>query len=814
MFKNYLKISWRNLMKNKTFSIVNITGLAIGLACFLLIALYVTDELSFDKYNVKADRIFRINSDLLFNGTEAHMPVSSDMMGAALKKDYPQVEDFARIYASSGNRFIKKGNDYINEERIAFADSTLFNVFTLPALKGDTKIALNEPNAVVITASTAKKYFGTTDVIGKTVEVKNDNPTLTPFKITAVIKDIPANSHFNFDFLFSMKNAPYPQWGDYLSHNFHTYLLLKPGVDYKAFEKLFLRQYLNKYVLPQAKQYMQINSIEEFEHTGNRINYSLMPLTKIHLYSDRMFELSPSGNVQYVYIFSAVALFILLIACVNFMNLTTARSAGRAKEVGVRKVLGSKRKELIAQFLTESVMMTLFSLMLAILLVYSVLHAFNEIAGKDISFINIFSPVIFPLLFALPIIVGLLAGSYPALFLSAFKPIEVLKGKLKMGSKSGTLRSVLVVFQFFISIVLIIGTIVIYRQLSFIQNKNIGFNKNQVLIINDAYNLGNNVQAFKNDVEHLPGVKKGTISGFLPVSSSSRSDNSFSTEAVMDVHNGFNMQVWDVDYDYLETMGMDVVKGRNFSRDFGSDSSGMLINEATAKILGMDNPVGKKLYTMNLDSQQKISYTILGVVRNFNYESLRQTVGPLCFKLQRSYGLASFRVNAGNISSLIPTIENKWKSMAPGMPFSYRFLDDSFDEMYRAEQRAGKIALIFSTLAIFIACLGLFGLVTFIAEQRTKEIGIRKVLGASVNGIVQLLSKDFMKLVAIAFIIAAPVSWFFMNKWLQNFAYRTDITWWIFALAAVLALFIALATISFQAIKAALNNPVKSLRTE
>ncbi|MEP6513432.1 MAG: ABC transporter permease, partial [Parafilimonas sp.] len=804
MIKNYFKIALRNLWKNKIFSIINIVGLATGLCCFLLITIYVLDELNYDRYNKNAQRIFRISSDIKFGGGELHSSQTSDMMGSLLKKDYPDVEEYTRIYNNNGNKLIKKGNEYINEANVAHVDSTFFSIFALPAIAGDTKTALKEPNTVVITESAARKYFGTTtDAIGKSVETNDKGQTV--YKITAVIKDIPQNSHFHFDFLFSMKNVDY-QWGQLTSHNFHTYLLLKPGTDYKELEKKF-SQYIDKYVLPEAKQYMQISSMEDFKKAGNKLDYLLTPLTNVHLYSDYSFELSPPGNIHYVYIFSAVALLILLIACINFTNLTTARSANRAKEVGIRKVLGTERKNLITQFLTESILMAVLSLVIAVVLAYFILPVFNEIAAKSMHINILFSPLILPILVALPFVVGIMAGSYPAFYLSAFKPIRVLKGKLQQGSKRGGLRNLLVVFQFATSIFLIIGTIIIFRQLNYIQTKNLGFNKDQVLIINDAYVLKKNSDAFKNEVIQMPGVISGTLSGYLPVSQSARNDNTYSKETVMDSKNGINMQTWNTDYDYLKTMGIELKSGRNFSKDFGTDSTAVIINETTEKFLGYNDPIGKNIYTVPDASGKTTAYTIIGVAKNFNYESLHQPIGPLAFFLRKSTGLASFKVKPDNISSLIKSIESKWKSLAPGMPFSYRFLDDSFSNMYSAEQRVGKIALIFSILAILIACLGLFGLATFIAEQRTKEIGIRKVLGASVNGIVQLLSKDFIKLVIIAFVIAAPFAWWAMNRWLQDFAYRINISWWIFLLAIGIALIIALATISFQAIKAAIANP-------
>jgi putative ABC transport system permease protein len=811
MIKNYLKIAWRNLLRNKTFSFINIFGLAVGLSCFIMIALYVLDELSYDRFNDNAGRIYRIDSDIRFGGGEMHAALSSDMTGQVLKKDYPQVEQYTRIYNSNGYKLIKKGTSFIKETNVANVDSTFFEVFTFPAIAGDTRTALDQPNTVVVTQSAAKKYFGTTDVIGKTIEISDNKSKF--YKITAVIADMPKNGHFNFDFLFSMKNVDY-KWGQFTSHNFHTYLLLTKGTDYKVFEKNF-DQYINRYVLPFVQQFVKITSMDEFRKAGNKLEYTLTPLTKIHLYSDFQYELAPNGNIQYVYIFGAVALFILLIACVNFMNLTTARSANRAKEVGIRKVLGTERKELMLQFLCESILMVFLSLIIAVGISWIALPIFNEIANKSIHISDLFSPTLLLFLIALPILVGLIAGSYPAFFLSGFKPVEVLKGKLKMGSKNGGLRSVLVVFQFSTSIFLIIGTIVIYRQLHFIQTKDIGFNKDQVLIVNDSYGLGaNNVYVFKDDIAKMSGVQTSTVSSYLPVDNSSRSDMSFFTDPVMDVKNGLDMQYWMVDPDYIRTMGMKIVKGRSFSKEFLSDSNAIIINETTEKILARIDPINTKLYVAD-NNNKLLPYNIIGVVKNFNYESLHQKVGPLSMMLGKGGGgYVAFKVSPSNVAGIISRMEEKWKALAPGMPFSYRFLDDSFNEMYNAEQRVGKIALIFSILAIAIACLGLFGLATFIAEQRTKEIGIRKVLGASVTGIVRLLSKDFVRLVVISFVFAAPLGWYFMNKWLQDYVERISISWWIFVLAAGLAIFIALATVSLQAIKTALMNPAKSLRTE
>lgn len=812
MLKNYLKIAWRNLLKSKVFSSINIIGLASGLACFILIALYVADELSYERFNEKANRIYRINSDILFGGNNLHMAVTSDPMGATLKKDYPQVEEFVRFYNSDGYRMVKKGTEYIREDNVAHADSSLFNVFTLPIISGETKTALTEPNTVVITESTAKKYFASTEVVGKNIETDENKSTL--YKITAVIKDIPHNSHFKFDFIFSMHNVQY-QWGNFLSNNFQTYIVLRPGTDYKTFEKNFA-QVIDKYLLPQAKQFMNINSMEEFAKSGNRLEYSLMPLTAIHLHSDRFPELGVNGNIQYVYIFSAVALFVLLLACINFMNLSTARSSSRAKEVGIRKVLGSEKQSLIKQFLAESTLTAIIATVFAVIIVWLCISWFNNLSGKQLSIADLFQTKYLAVLIALPFVVGLLAGGYPAFFLSSFKPIAVLKGKINAGFKKSTLRNVLVVFQFATSIFLIVGTIVVYRQLNYIQTKKLGFSKDQVLIINGTGGMGNNTEAFKNEVSKLSGVKASTYAGYLPVSNSSRNDNTYSTSPVMDSKNGFNMQTWVADYDYLNVMGMELAKGRNFSKEFGTDSSALIINESLAKLLGFNDPIGKKLYTYFQDqSGTKLStYNIIAVVKNFHFESLKQNIGPLCFRLGKPDWVTAFKVNTGNIKELVSNIESKWKTLAPAMPFSYQFLDESFDNMYRVEQRTAKLGLSLAIIAILIACLGLVGLATYMAEQRIKEIGVRKVLGATVTNLVAMLSKDFLKLVLISTVFAVPLAWWAMNKWLQDFAYRINIGWWVFVAAGILALLIAVLTVSSQAIKAAIANPVKSLRTE
>ncbi len=808
MLRNYLKIAWRNLRKQQGLTFINIFGLAVGLACCLLITLYVLDELSYDRYNAKANRIYRIHTDVKFGGNDSRTAVSPDPVGPTLKQDYPQVEQFVRLH-QRGTWLVKRAGstNSLREENVTFADSTLFDVFTLPLVAGDPKRALTSPNTVVISESAAKRHFGNRDPMGQTLTFNNDQN----YKVTGVMRDMPTNSHFRSDFFPAMLSDGY-QWGQWLSTNHHAYIVLREGTDYRQFEEN-LDAVIEKYVGPQALQFIGI-TLAQFRQAGNRFRFSLMPLTDIHLHSKETIQLAPNSDIQYVYIFSAVALFILLIAGINFMNLATARSASRAKEVGVRKVLGSERQQLMGQFMTESILMTALSMVLALLMVALFIPFFNTLAAKQLSLESLLSPYWLPVLIVLPIAVGLLAGSYPAFFLSSFKPISVLKGKINVSFKGAGLRSGLVVFQFMMSVVLIVGTIIVYRQITYIQSKNLGFKRDQVLTVNDVYAIGKRAETFKQEVLRLPGVVSGSISGYLPTPSN-RSDNSFFPEGKIDQNNAVSMQAWGVDHDYVKTLGMSIVQGRDFSREFGADSSNIILNETAAKLFGGATVIGKRILQFT-NPQEKTSktYTVIGVVKNFHFESLRRNIGALAMVLEPNSGAASFRLSSTDIPALVSQVETKWKQVAPGQPFSYAFLEDSFDAMYRAEQRIGTIALTFAVLAILIACLGLFGLAAFMAEQRTKEIGVRKVLGASVFSIVGLLSKDFLKLVLIAIVIASPIAWWAMNQWLKDFAYKIDIEWWMFALAGLLAVGIALLTVSFQSIKAALMNPVTSLRSE
>jgi putative ABC transport system permease protein len=628
-------------------------------------------------------------------------------------------------------------------------------------------------------------------------------------KVTGVYADMPQNSHFRSDILISMKTQRY-EWGNFLGNNHYTYLVLNKDAAPSVIESKF-EEVVQNYLSPQAQAVLG-SGINELRQSGNYVRYSLMPLTRIHLHSSRGSEISPNGSIQYVYIFSAIALFILSIACINFMNLSTARSANRAKEVGIRKVLGSLRGQLMGQFFTESVVVVGFAMIIGLVLLFLILPLFNDIAHKDLTINSLLNWKFVALLLTLPFVVGFLAGSYPAIFLSGFQPIRVLKGKMGTNSRD-PVRNGLVVFQFMTSLVLIVSTMVIYQQLQYIQNKELGFNKNQVLIVHDAYALNEKTETFKNEVKRLPNVVNGTMSGYLPVESY-RSNSPLFQEGILDQTKMVTIQNWLIDYDYIPTLNMEVVQGRNFSQDFGTDSTAVILNETAVRKFGFKDPIGKRISQLELNMKDIKTYTVVGVIKDFHFESLRSEISALLLKLGRNQGLVSFKIKGDNITATLAQVENQWKAMSNGQPFNYSFMDADFDKMYRTERRVGTIAFGFAMLSILIACLGLFGLAAFMAEQRTKEIGIRKVLGASVLTIVRMLSADFLKLVMLSTLIAFPIAYYFMSKWLEDFAYRTTISVWVFVAAGAVAILIAFLTVSFQTIKAAVANPVKSLRTE
>lgn len=800
MIRNYIKTAVRSLMKNKGFTILNVLGLSVGLATCLLIVFYVVDEFSYDRYNVNADRIYRITENARLNGNEASYAGSEKPLMDALKV-FPQVEKMARIFPKDDlfltvPKFsMRKGNNNIQEKNVAFAESNLFDVFTLPMIDGTPSTSLSGPHSAVITETMAKKYFNKVNAVGETLTI-NDTSF---YKVTGVIKDIPAQSHFNYDFLLSYSSIPESHANGWGYGGVHNYLLLKPGTDVHKLEAQITAIEIKNSFSPKAWI------------TGNNyLKIVLTPLLDIHLRSTSQYELSEGGNIQYIYIFSAIAIFILLIACVNFMNLSTARSANRAKEVGVRKVLGSARKYLIAQFLTESILVTLASTIIAVFLAYMALPLFNQMAAKQLSFnAQIFS-LLLPLLVVIVLVIGFLAGSYPAFFLSAFQPIEVLKGKIAAGFKGGFLRSFLVVFQFSISIFLIIGTLVIYNQLKYIHTKSLGYNRSQMLVIKNVNVLGKQAKILKQEVKQMPGVINVTMSTYLPTGDERNTTGLF-PELPIDIKHDILTEFWPVDENYLNTLGIKLAAGRNFSDQLASDSSAMIVNEAFVRKMGRKDPLNVTYYR---DSYGIQPYHIIGVVKDFHYSSLRNEIKPLAFYYSEDRGAITARVNTANLPALMSQLQDKWKELSPANAFTYSFMDQDFDAAYRSEQRVGTIFITFTALAIAIACLGLFGLAAYAAEQRNKEIGIRKVLGANISTIVSMLSMDFIKLVFIAILIASPIAWWAMNKWLQGFAYRESIQWWVIISAGTIAILIAFFTISFQSIRAAIANPVDSLRSE
>lgn len=806
MIKNYLKVAFRNLLRNKFYSILNISGLAIGIACCLLIVLFVTDELSYDKYYDNSENTYRLTMAGALNGSAFDLAVVGDVVGQTLMEDFPEVTNYVR-FRQNGSPFIRSGEDIFKEEKYVWADQSIIDIFSLQIVSGDASSALTAPKSLLMSESAANKYFGKEEAVGQLVEFRGSKD----YRVTGVYKDIPSNTHFDFDVIGSLLTLEESRRNMWMSMNFQTYVVLAPDADIDKMASLF-PDMLKKYIGPEVKKFMNMEW-KEMEQSGSSMAFAMQPVADIHLNSDLQGELDANGDKSYVYIFSAIAFFILLIACINFMNLATARSAHRAKEVGVRKVLGSVKSQLIYQFLAESILISFISFVLAVGIAYLALPFFNDLSAKDLE-IPFANPVFLSSMFGGVLVVGFLAGSYPAFFLSAFKPVTVLKGSLSNGMKSGALRSVLVVIQFCTSIFLVIGTLVILNQLEFIQNKNLGFDRDQVLIVNDAYLAGSNVSALKTKIESFPEVKSASLSGFLPTPSNNNM-NLFFNGIVPNEGTQVIMSNWTIDYEYLETLGIEIIDGRNFARDFATDSTAMIVNEAALKELELEgDPLGQIVGTFVSNEGDIQGYRIVGVVKDFHYQTLKSKIGPLALQLGNSTGLLNLKVNTNDYSGLLDKLEASWMELAPNQPFETSFLDDRFNRMYDAEQRLGKIFGVFATLTIVVACLGLFGLAAYTAENRIKEVGIRKVLGANVGQIVFLLSKDMGKLVLIALLIGAPFAWYAMDSWLQSFEYRTSIGWTVFAMTALGSLLIALITMSYQSLKAAVSNPVKSLRTE
>jgi putative ABC transport system permease protein len=799
MFKNYLKSALRNIKKHKGYASINIIGLAIGMACCILIVFYISTELSYDRYHKNTERIFRLGLDANLGGSKVVTPISTVPSAPALIQGYPEVIDAVRIRTVSRTS-VEYEDKQFYEDGILYADNSIFSVFTFPMVIGDPRTALETAYSVVLTEDTAKRYFGGQDPVGKTLTLNSESN----FVITGIMKNVPPNSHFTFDMvcsyetLYERNKEIMEEWFNFRDY---TYLLLAEGFDYSELENKF-PAFIEKYMG------------STLQAIGGEINFFLQPLTSIHLHSNLENEISPNSSITYIYIFAAVALFILCIACINFMNLATARSSTRAKEVGMRKVVGAERKELIRQFLGESLLYSFLSLMIALLLSWLVLPFVSSLSGQDLS-INLGRvPWLIPALIGLALFVGLLAGSYPALFLSAFRPSQVLKGNLKAGSAHSRLRSILVVSQFLISISLIIGTGVILSQIKFMKNKSLGFDKKNVLVVEIMdRNLRRSLDSIKAEIQRIPGVLRVSSTSLVP--GQEPSVQPFVPEGYSEKQAQL-MEIFWVDHDFFPTLGMEVVEGRNFSLEFGTDSSSaVIINETAARRYGWENPIGKTILAPSDEVMKWDTYTIVGVVKDFHRTSLHSVIAPqLIGNDPARFDELAIRIAPENSGATLSLLREKWKKIDPQRPLDFFYLDAQLDSQYGAEERLSDILSAFSVFAILIACLGLFGMASFAAEQRTKEIGIRKVLGASVPGVVVLLSKDFLKLIAIANLIAWPLSYFGMHRWLQNFAYKTGINLWVFVFTGVLAMGIALATVSYQSIRAALLDPIDAIKYE
>ncbi|MGN6601462.1 MAG: ABC transporter permease [Ginsengibacter sp.] len=794
MFKNYFKVALRNLWKHRVFSMINIMGLAVGMTACFLIYLYVHFETNYDAFNTKADRIYRIVTDIKTPSDVLHWSATSAPMAINMEKDFPEVESAVRI---SGQSFlVRKGNEKFQEKNSIMADSTLFKIFDFPLIYGDKNTALKEPMSVVLSQTAAKKYFGNKNPVGQTVILTGKNLNAT---VTGVMKDIPENSQIKADMIVSMSSQKqiYGGTNDSSWANFYlnSYLLLKPHTNYKKLEAKF-------------PDFLDRHTGKELKEAQMSFTLFLEPLRDVYLYSTR--DGSQSGNINNVYIFSVIALFILLIACINFINLTTARSAERAKEVGIRKVIGAARLQLAKQFTGESVVISLIAFIISVILCALLLPSFNQLAGKQISTAFFYHPMYIVSLFLISVAIGIIGGFYPALVLSSYKPVAVLKGRFLTGNKGVLLRKGLVIFQFTISIILITGTLIVYNQLHYMRSRDLGFNKDQTMIIDT--NDDKNKDAFKESLSSIQGVRSTAFSSGIPGGGVN------TAYSKVENNNGemqtTNLDIYFVDFNFINQYQMKLVAGRAFSPDYGGDTThAMVINESASKLLGFASPqqaIGK-----NFDQWGRQG-KIIGVVKDFHYQALQQPIKALSMRIDSSdnYQFLSVKVAAKNLPSTIKAIESKWNQIIPNRPFDYSFLDESFDKQYRAEDRFGELFFNFAILAIFISCLGLLGLASYSTLQRTKEISVRKVLGASVSGVTTLLTKDFIRLVLIGLLIASPIAWFIMNKWLQGFAYRTNIGWGTFAFAGIIAVLIAIITVSFQAIKAAVANPVKSLRSE
>ncbi len=795
MIKNLLLVALRNFKRDKWYSLLNILGLTIGITFSLFLIFYIQDELSYDRYNKKVDRIYRINSHIKEPDKDTmRWAVTPFPMAPALAKDYPEVEEAVR-FIGNGKVMYKNGDLRLYEDKVFFADSNLFRVFTYKFIAGDPQTALKDPKSMVLTRSVAKKFFGNTaNCVGKSLE----NASGDVYKITAVIEDVPKNSHILFNVVISRSSLPADYANNWGGFGFYTYVLLKPNTSAAAFEKKMLPMY-DKYLASIFAQY------------NIKMKFGAQPIASIHLHSQMVNEPEELGSISYIYIFSAVAFFMLLIACINYMNLTTARSARRAKEIGIRKVTGSSKLQLVSQFLTESTLTAFFALLLSLGLIALLLPTFNSLSGKFISFKTLLQPGTILILVSIILFVGLVGGSYPAFYLSKFNPVNILKGSLSKGSGNVVLRRTLVVIQFSISMIMLICTWIVYNQLNYLRNKDLGFSKEQVLVAtaNSNNDIRSKILSFKNEMRSNPQVLAASTSQAVP--GGGINFNLFTIES----KNGYvdkGVDCYAVDEDYFKTLGMKIVKGRNFS-GLSDTLRSIIVNENMVKEFGWgENAIGKKVKFPGDTSGNYLE--VVGVVKDFNQKSLYNPIAPLLLFYSPNNNSIELKLNAANIPVTITGIEKTWKATFPELPFQYTFLDQDFDSQYAADQKRGKIFTAFSILTILITCLGLLGLIAFTTEQRQKEISIRKVVGANIGQLVPLITKNFVVLVGLSCLIAFPVAWYFMDKWLKIFPYNTGLTVTPFILSAIVVLLITLMTVIFHTLRAALANPIKSLRTE
>jgi putative ABC transport system permease protein len=785
------------------------------MTCVLLILLYVRHELSYDRYHPDAERIYRVAKKSNFPGRN-DMALTSTALAPALAAELPEIESSIRIYKSR-DWFVRAGEETFKETRVRFADANIFDIFSIPLVAGNPRTALAEPNCIIISEKTVKKYWEDSDPLNKiivltNIQTHNNDDNFISFRITGVFQEMPANTHFHADLIgsySSFEQGRSPSWGNL---SCRTYFKMKNGTNVRNLEAKIQAMILRH----KSQEFEKTIGKKQAGSIIARTSSFLQPLTSIHLYSHLDSELESNGNIFYVTIFSAVAVLVLIIACANFINLATARSGMRAQEVGIRKVVGSSRSRLVQQFMTETSAMTFVAFALALVLVSLILPLFNNLAGRELQMDLIADPGFLLSVLAVLILVSLLAGLYPAFVLSSSSPIAVLKGHLKQGMRGRGLRRGLVIFQFAISLILMIGTLIISKQMRYLRTTNIGFNKEQVLLVHNSYLLGSQISAFKQELLRNPDVVNATVTGTLPLID--YYDLAIRLEGQSDTSQSTSVKIFYVDEDFIRTMGMELVKGRGFSKDMLTDKFSVVINETAAKTFGWETPLGKRFWYRAASEQNNPPeyrlFSVIGVVRDFNYSSLREEIGPAAIFLRPSNGYTAVRLKANHLDAVLSFVRRTWDGFAPGRPLEYSFMDEKFDSMYSSEQIMGQTIGIFAFLAILIGCLGIFGLAAFMAEQRTKEIGIRKVLGATIRDILGLLVGEFVVLVGLSNLIAVPIAYFAMSKWLQDFAYRTNMGIKVFLAASILSLTIALLSVSFQSLKAAIANPVDSLRYE